>query len=79
MSKIFEKLIFERKKNNEEINKIIEYIQSHSGEKIKLKTKNLFCPLNISVNKTIFLQIMKDLEYHNNKMIQEYIKLSNIE
>lgn len=79
MNRLFQKLIEKRKKNNEEINKIIEYIQSHSGEEIKLKTKNLFCPLNISVDRTIFLQIMKDLEYHNNKMIQEYIKLSNKE
>lgn len=79
MSKIFEKLIFERKKNNEEINKIIEYIENHSREEIKLKTKNLFCLMNIGVSRTIFLQLMKNLEIHNHKMIQEYIKLSNIE
>lgn len=79
MNNFFQKMINEKQKHNKEIDKIIEYVENHSGEEIKLKTKNLFNPLSIEINRTIFLQLMKDLENYNCRMIQNYIELLNRE
>lgn len=79
MNNFFQKMINEKQKHNEEIDKIIKYVENHSGEEIKLKTKSLFNPLSIEINRTIFLQLMKDLENYNCRMIQNYIKLLNRE
>jgi hypothetical protein len=69
--------ILSKLKENGELDKILEYFENYDEEKIKIKINNT--PLSkLKVETETFLHIIKEMKDFNEKMIVEYLKLSNL-
>jgi hypothetical protein len=68
--------ILSKIKENDELDKILEYIENHRGENIKIKVDGVFTS-TMQVQKETMVHIIKRVKDYNDDMIETYMQLSN--